>query len=213
MTLTPTDFHLALEAVVAYVDGELSPGAEARASAHLRACSQCSLDVVAQREAKTLLVGAGGPELPGTLLSRLRQIPFTTDLQTPNMTLVMYGEDVQWSRSAGGSDHNGTASGAPPDRRPPGRPEAVTRPGSRRPGLSAGRLRRLRRGLMGAMAGLTVGVLAASVAPVSVTAGAATSQPRFVQNSDRPGTASALVGSFEDVMGPRLFSGAATGLR
>jgi len=66
MSLTPTDFHLALEAVVAYVDGELTPGAQARAAAHVAACPQCSYDVRAQREAKILLVGTGGPEVPAT---------------------------------------------------------------------------------------------------------------------------------------------------
>lgn len=214
MSLVPTEFHLALEAVVAYVDGELSHGAEARATAHLHGCTQCSFDVAAQREAKTLLVAAGGPDLPSSLLSRLQKIPFTTDLQTPEVILSMHGENMHWRRDdGGGSQWAGlmpNASSAP-DRRPPGRAETVTRPDTRRKGLSATRLRRLRRGLVGAVAGLAVGVLAASVAPVAVTAGTATSQSRPVRNQSGTDTASAFVGSMEDVMGPRRFSGAATG--
>jgi len=214
MSLVPTDFHLALEAVVAYVDGELSPGAQARAMAHVTVCPQCSFDVAAQREAKTLLVGTGGPELPGSLLSRLQQIPFTTDLQMPG-TWVMQGANVQWSREIG-PDPSASAppltQPAPPDRRPLGRAQAVTGPGSRRKGLSATRLRRMRRGLMGAVAGLTVGVLAASVAPVAVSAGSATSQIRQLPTEDGAGVSAALF-SIEEAMTTRRFSGAATGLR
>ncbi|MBA2553768.1 MAG: zf-HC2 domain-containing protein [Geodermatophilaceae bacterium] len=218
MSLTPTDFHLALEAVVAYVDGELSPGAQTRAVAHLNACVQCSFDVAAQREAKTALIGAGGPDLPSSLLARLQKIPFTTDLQTSGMTLAMHGEHLHWSRFDSGSEQPGSfpSSPAPPDRRPPSRGDAVTRPDSRRKRLSASRLRRLRRGLMGAVAGLTVGVLAVSVAPVAATvgtaSGAATSQNRAVPNDRNPEVASALVGSMDDAIAPRRFSGAATGL-
>lgn len=230
MSLVPTDFHLALEAVVAYVDGELSHGAEARATAHLNACPQCSLDVAAQREAKTFLVDSGRPGLPGDLLSRLRQIPFTTDLQTPGMTLAMHGENLQWTRTDGGSDQPAAAlpgtsmapavaaAPKPPDKRPPGRAEAGTRPETRRSGLSSLRIRRFRRfrrSLVGAVAGLAVGVLAALVIPVTVTAGTATSPNRMVENDPGPGAASALVGSLDslgEAMTPRRFAGAAIGL-
>lgn len=213
MSLTPTDSHLALEAVVAYVDGELSHGAEARATAHLNGCPQCSLDVAAQREAKTLLVAAGGPDLPGALLSRLQEIPFTIDLQLPGMTLAMHGENLHWSRSAADIDRPGPATPRPPGGRPPRRAaSAVTRPATRRKGLSSTRLRRLRLGLLGAVTGLTVGVLAASVAPVAVTVGTATSQTRQMQNGNNAGAASALFGSMDATIAPRRFSGAATGL-
>jgi len=62
-----------------------------------------------------------------------------------------------------------------------------------------------------------VGVLATSVAPVSVTAGTvmvggATSQGRQVPAGDSTGTASALVGSIDQAIAPRRFSGAATGM-
>ncbi len=232
MTLTPTDFHLALEAVVAYVDGELSSGAETRARAHVGSCAQCSFDVAAQREAKAALVAAGGPDLPGSLLGRLQRIPFTTDLDTPGMTLAMHGERLHWSRSEtafpgasplpGASPSPGVApssvvapppGGAPFDRRPPGRAEATTRPATRRARLSLTRIRRLRRGLLGAVAGLTVGVLAATVAPAAVTVGSATSQPRPARTATTPGAVSALFGTMDDQIAPRRFAGAVTGLR
>lgn len=227
-----TDFHLALEAVVAYVDGELSPAAQARAATHVATCGQCSSDVAAQREAKGVLRTAGGPDLPGDLLTRLCRIPFTTDLQPPGMTLAIHGEQLLWSRT----DPEDTASShplpvgvrapvppaaspvlptaGPPDRRSPGHPSGPTAPTNRRSGSASLRLRRFRRGLLGAVAGLAAGVLATSVAPVAVTGGVGTAQNRTVQ--DRVGPAeppTSLVSSVSDVMEPRDFSGSATGLR
>lgn len=239
-----TDFHLALEAVVAYVDGELSPSARARAEAHVGACRQCSSDVAAQREAKGALRGAGGPDLPGDLLTRLCRIPFTTELQPPGMTLAMHGEQLLWSRSVPAdtvpvdrsavdtapavSPPLGAApvrvpnsvppststvlpTPGPPDRRSPGRPTGPTAPKNR---SSSVRLRRFRRGLIGAVAGLAAGVLATSVAPVAVIGGVGTAQNRTVQDRVGPPELSAsLVSSVSDVMEPRDFSGSATGLR
>ena len=44
--------HLALDALVAFVDGELSPSAYDRAAAHLAHCSACSAEAAAQRQAR-----------------------------------------------------------------------------------------------------------------------------------------------------------------
>lgn len=232
-----TDFHLALEAVVAYVDGELSPAAHARAAAHVGTCGQCSSDVAAQREAKGALRSAGGPDLPGDLLARLSRIPFTTDLQPPGMTLAMHGEELLWSRSApADTAANSTVPievsvpvpppvaappravplpvSGPPDRRTPGRSTGPTAPQNRRSVPSSVRLRRFRRGLLGAVAGLAAGVLATSVAPAAVIGGVGTAQNRTVQDRVAPSDLPAsLVSSVSDVMAPRDFSGSATGLR
>ncbi|CAN5380092.1 hypothetical protein BH20ACT5_BH20ACT5_16960 [soil metagenome] len=187
--MTPTDQHLALEAIVALVDGELSRGAHGRAMAHLSACQQCRHDVEAQRYAKRALVGAGGPALPADLLSRLREIPFTTDLGTPEVTLAMQGDSMQWR-----STYPAALAPAPLPIRPPVRLDRQTRPGDqrpspspvrRRPHLSPVRLSRLRRGLVGAVAGVTVGVLA-SVAPVAVTASGGVSTPRPAEDTELP---------------------------
>lgn len=219
MTMTAPTLHLAPEAVVAMVDGELSRGARARAEAHLDSCPQCRMDVAAQREAKSVLSAAGGPMLPDGLLARLRDIPFTTDLDTPGLTLVMQGESLQWTQQPQPEPRSPTQpTQAPPDRRPEGRAPALSAPANRRPGLSPVRLRRLRRGLIGAVASLTVGVLAASVGPVSATAGTGaagagprTSQQRTQDVGQLPDVSTTLVRRLRDT--PPQFAGFLPGNR
>jgi anti-sigma factor RsiW len=72
--------HLSLDAIVAYVDDELAPGAHARAHAHLVSCRECAAEVAAQRQARTALRGADGPCLPSSLLRTLRAIPVDAEL-------------------------------------------------------------------------------------------------------------------------------------
>lgn len=75
--------HLSLDAIVAYVDDELSPGAHTRAEEHLARCAECAAEVVAQRQARSALRGADGPRLPSSLLSTLRAIPDDAELPPP----------------------------------------------------------------------------------------------------------------------------------
>jgi anti-sigma factor RsiW len=72
--------HLAQEAIAALVDGELGGGPAARAARHLAGCAQCRMAVQAQREAKEALHASSDVAVPGDLLSRLRAIPFTADV-------------------------------------------------------------------------------------------------------------------------------------
>jgi len=72
--------HLAQEAIAALVDGELAGGPAARAARHLTGCAQCRMAVQAQREAKEALHASSDVAVPGDLLSRLRAIPFTADV-------------------------------------------------------------------------------------------------------------------------------------
>ena len=72
--------HLAQEAIAALVDGELASGPAARAARHLAGCTYCRMAVQAQREAKEALHGATDVAIPGDLLSRLRDIPFTAEV-------------------------------------------------------------------------------------------------------------------------------------
>ena len=72
--------HLAQEAIAALVDGELGGGPATRAARHLTGCAQCRMAVQAQREAKEALHASCDVAVPGDLLSRLRAIPFTTDV-------------------------------------------------------------------------------------------------------------------------------------
>jgi hypothetical protein len=74
---TSTD-HLAIEAVAAYVDGELPMKAHLRAANHLRQCPQCSAEVDAQGQARTALRDSRPVTMPSTLMGLLSQIPQST---------------------------------------------------------------------------------------------------------------------------------------
>jgi anti-sigma factor RsiW len=78
--VTIPESHLAQEAIAALVDGELTAGPAHRAARHLESCLQCRMAVQAQREAKEALLESADVDLPGDLMSRLCAIPFTTDV-------------------------------------------------------------------------------------------------------------------------------------
>ncbi|WP_341267670.1 zf-HC2 domain-containing protein [Gordonia malaquae] len=67
--------HLAVEAVVAYVDNELSQSASSRADAHLSMCPRCSDEVANQARARSLLRAGNDVAAPASLLGQLCQIP------------------------------------------------------------------------------------------------------------------------------------------
>lgn len=75
--------HLSLDAIVAYVDDELAPGAHERAQAHLARCAECRAEVVAQIQARSVLRAAACPTLPSSLLHSLRSIPVEAELPPP----------------------------------------------------------------------------------------------------------------------------------
>ncbi|HEX2298439.1 MAG TPA: hypothetical protein VHH34_07970 [Pseudonocardiaceae bacterium] len=72
--------HLAVDAVVAFVDGELAAGPRDRAAQHLTNCQTCAAEVAAQRQARSVVRSAECPSVPAGLLAALRDIPLTTDL-------------------------------------------------------------------------------------------------------------------------------------
>jgi len=78
--VTTPESPLAQEAIGALVDGELPSGPATRAARHLEGCLQCRMAVAAQREAKKALHDSADVTVPGDLMSRLRAIPFTTDV-------------------------------------------------------------------------------------------------------------------------------------
>ncbi len=134
--------HLAQEAIAALVDGELASGPAARAARHLTGCASCRMAVQAQREAKEALHRATDVAVPGDLLSRLREIPFTTDVPGaggPGALSVGAGQLTL-------RDDTGSWS-VPLDPHP----AATARPGQ---------ARWLRRGVAGALTGLGIGVTA-----------------------------------------------------
>jgi len=72
--------HLALDAVVAFVDDELPPGPAHRAAAHVDRCLTCAGEVAAQRQARRRVRAAECPAVPSALLSALRSIPDAASL-------------------------------------------------------------------------------------------------------------------------------------
>jgi anti-sigma factor RsiW len=67
--------HLSIEAIAAFVDGELRMGAHLRAAHHLSLCPQCAGEVDAQRQARTALRDSCPIVVPSSLLGLLSQIP------------------------------------------------------------------------------------------------------------------------------------------
>ncbi|MGH3898253.1 MAG: anti-sigma factor family protein [Pseudonocardiaceae bacterium] len=72
--------HLAVDAVVAFVDGELGPAARDRAAQHLTVCQSCAAEVAGQRHARSVMRSAQCPQVPAELLAALRDIPHTAEL-------------------------------------------------------------------------------------------------------------------------------------
>ncbi|PVZ08566.1 zf-HC2 domain-containing protein [Actinomycetospora cinnamomea] len=75
--------HLALDAVVAFVDDELPPGPAHRAAAHVDRCLSCAGEVAAQRQARRRVRTAECPSVPSGLLTALRSIPDAAPLPEP----------------------------------------------------------------------------------------------------------------------------------
>jgi anti-sigma factor RsiW len=92
--------HLLPDAVVAFVDGELSLGARERAAAHLARCSGCASEVTAQRQARTAVKLAEAPSMSAGLLASLRSIPDKTDLpgMPDNLAITTDGQLVAIQR-------------------------------------------------------------------------------------------------------------------
>jgi anti-sigma factor RsiW len=81
--------HLLPDAVVAFVDGELSATAHDRASAHMARCPQCLAEIVAQRQAASAVQAAHAPVVPAALLATLRAIPQQVDIPSTPDGLAM----------------------------------------------------------------------------------------------------------------------------
>ena len=74
--------HLNLDAIVAFVDGELSATAYQRAAAHLVRCGLCSGEVSEQASARDSLRSAAAPQMPGSLAAMLFSIPVAAPIGT-----------------------------------------------------------------------------------------------------------------------------------
>lgn len=92
--------HLALDALVAFVDGELSPAARDRAAAHIARCPACAGDAATQRQARAEVRAAQAPAMSQHLLRALRSIPSETDIpgQPDELALTPEGQLVTVER-------------------------------------------------------------------------------------------------------------------
>jgi anti-sigma factor ChrR (cupin superfamily) len=67
--------HLSIEAIAAYVDGELRMKSYLRAAHHLSLCPECAAEVEGQTQARTALRDSLPISMPSSLLGLLSQIP------------------------------------------------------------------------------------------------------------------------------------------
>jgi hypothetical protein len=106
--------HLSIEAIAAFVDGELRMNAHLRAAHHISLCPECAAEVDGHRRARAALRDSGGIRIPSTLLGLLSQIP-----DSPPDDDAGPAEGGQWRppRTQRRGDH--LADGNPPDRREP----------------------------------------------------------------------------------------------
>jgi hypothetical protein len=72
--------HLMPDAVVAFVDGEISASARDRVAAHMMSCTCCAAEIKAQRQARAAVRSADTPSVPAGLLASLQAIPQNTEL-------------------------------------------------------------------------------------------------------------------------------------
>jgi anti-sigma factor RsiW len=167
--VTIPESHLAQEAIAALVDGELLPGPANRAARHLLGCVQCRLAVEAQREAKEALHRSADVDVPGDLLSRLRAIPFTADVPGGGSGTLAAGPDQLTVTGAAGSWTVAL------------HPEHVV--------LRPDQARWLRRGVIGTIAVLGVGVAALSLTLPSDGDGSTSPSRQVAGSTTEPHTA------------------------
>src|SRR5690349_7369312 len=108
--------HLSQDAVVAFVDDELSLAAHERGAAHVASCGECAAEVVAQRQVRSALRAADEPHVPSALLSMLRNIPQEAELPPPppGLAVTTDGQLVSVLRPEGMPDAQSGSSTAPP---------------------------------------------------------------------------------------------------
>jgi anti-sigma factor RsiW len=67
--------HLSIEAIAAFVDGELRMNAHLRAAHHISLCPECAAEVDGHRRARNALRDSQPIRVPSALLGLLSQIP------------------------------------------------------------------------------------------------------------------------------------------
>jgi anti-sigma factor RsiW len=171
------ELHLAVEAIVAHVDGELAPVPRDRANAHLAGCAECRAAVAEQRRAKAALTVAPGPAPSTDLLARLRDIPMTTDLTPPGMVLSVQDDQLVYGTPA---------SMAPRGRAKRAARKTHTRPAESRPASKS--VHRISRSFAGVAAAAVVGILAASATTTSTSTGTGSPSRQVAPQNQQSGT-------------------------
>src|ERR1700756_5058311 len=89
--------HLSMEAIAAFVDGELRMNAHLRAAHHLSLCPQCAAEVEDQSRARAALRDSHPIRIPTSLLGMLADIPHSspddTTSQPPDRLADRDGRD------------------------------------------------------------------------------------------------------------------------
>jgi hypothetical protein len=98
--------HLLPDAVVAFVDGELSATAHDRAAAHLARCPFCAAEAATQRHARSAMKAAHAPVASAGLLASLMSIPQDVELPSgpDNLAVTEDGQLVTVLRPGKGSE-------------------------------------------------------------------------------------------------------------
>ncbi|BBX62891.1 anti-sigma-E factor RseA [Mycobacterium saskatchewanense] len=92
--------HLSVEAIAAFVDGELRMNAHLRAAHHLSLCPDCAAEVEDQSRARAALRDSHPIRIPSTLLGLLADIPRWSDDDTAAAEVAdgLAGRDVRGQR-------------------------------------------------------------------------------------------------------------------
>jgi hypothetical protein len=110
---------LSIEAISAFVDGELRMNAHLRAAHHISLCPECAAEVEGHRHAREALRDSNPIRIPSTLLGLLSQIPHCPPDDDAG---AQQGGQWETPRARGSADPprpRGSA-GPPPERgRPP----------------------------------------------------------------------------------------------
>ena len=106
--------HLSIEAISAFVDGELRMNAHLRAAHHISLCPECAAEVDGHRRARAALRDSQPIRIPSNLLGLLSQIPDDPPDEDAGQTGARSSRPPRTRRTG---DH--FADGSPPDRRKP----------------------------------------------------------------------------------------------
>jgi hypothetical protein len=105
--------HLSIEAISAFVDGELRMNAHLRAAHHISLCPECAAEVDGHRRARAALRDSHPIRIPSTLLGLLSQIPHCP----PDGEADTTEQTAQWRDPR--DRRNSGSSGPPPERSRP----------------------------------------------------------------------------------------------